>query len=142
LPDLAGTSLASPRFRAQFLALSATLDHPVTTYTRQRLAIQLSERTIREHLLPMLVTGQRPEAPRLVERAWAVVEPLLDLTPAEAEFVAAIGRGDFLADLLGDAAAAELAGHPAIEWKLHNVREHLGRKAAARHTARRTKSEV
>ena len=142
LPDLAGGMLASPRFRALFLALSATLDHPVTTYNRERLATQFSERTIREQLLPMLVASETPDSSGLVERAWSVVEPLLDVTPAEAEFVAAIERGEYLPHLLGDPGVVRLAKHPAIEWKLHNVREHLRRRAGGRPPAARTKGEA
>jgi len=142
LPDLPGASLASPRIRAQFLALSATLDHPVTRYTRDRLAMRLGERTIREQLLPMLTVGEAPSALELVERAWAVVEPLLELTEREVEFVEAISHGEFLPELLGHRAAADLRDHPAIEWKLRNVREHLRRTAAVRAPASRRKREA
>jgi len=71
-----------------------------------------------------------------------VVEPLLDVTPAEAEFVAAIERGEYLPRLLGDPSVVELARHPAIEWKLHNVREHLHRRGGGRSPAARTKGEA
>ena len=142
LPDLAGASLASGPFRAQFLALSAILDHPVTKYTRDRLAKRLSERTIREQLVPTLTAGEAPSASELVEQAWVVVEPLLELTAGEVEFVEAIGRGEFLPELLGHRTAADLQGHPAIEWKLRNVREHLRRTAAVRAPASRRKREA
>ena len=118
-----------------FLALSATLDHPVTTYGRARLAGQLTERTIREQLLPTLVAGEAPDPSDLVERAWSVVEPLLNVTADEAEFLAGIECGDYLPHLLGDPHVVELEEHPAIQWKLHNVREHLRRQAGGRSPA-------
>ena len=142
LPELAGEMLSSPRFRALFLALSATLDHPVTTYGRARLVGQLTERTIREQLLPMLVAGDAPDPSDLVDRAWSVVEPLLEVTAAEAEFLAAIERGDYLPHLLGDPCVVELPDHPAIQWKLHNVREHLRRQAGGRSPGARPKGET
>lgn len=142
LPDLAPGTLASAQFRARFLALSATLDHPVTTYSRSRLAGQLGDRSIREQLLPTLVAGEEPDAPSLVERAWSVVGPLLELTPPEAEFVAAVERGEYLPHLLGDSCAVELATHPAIEWKLHNVRDLLRRRRSRRSLAAGTKGEA
>lgn len=127
LPDLAGAATIAPRFRALFLAFAATLDHPLTSYSKDRLAARIDERTVRELLVPMLMAGSSPGATELVERAWAVVGPLLQLTPAEAEFMDAISRGEFRPELLGDAAALSLNGHPAIEWKLKNVREHRQR---------------
>ncbi len=132
LPDLPDAPLASTRFRAQFLALSVILDHLVTSYTRERLAARLTERTIRDQLLPMFTTGEEPSAEELVGRAWAVVEPLLELTPEEMEFVEAIANGEFRPELLGHPAALELRGHRAIEWKLKNVREHLRRASSGR----------
>ena len=142
LPELAGETLSSPRFRALFLALSATFDHPVTTYSRDRLAAQLSERTIREQLLPMLVAGEAPDPSDLVERAWSVVAPLLNVTTAEAKFLVAIERGDYLPEFLGDPRVVELADHPAIQWKLHNVRERLRRQADGRSPGARPKGRT
>lgn len=127
LPDLAGVATIAPRFRALFIALAATLDHPLASYSKERLAARVDERTVREQLAPMLMAGRSPDATDLVERAWAVVGPLLQLTAAEAAFMEAIARGEFRPELLGDAAALSLNGHPAIEWKLKNVREHRPR---------------
>ncbi len=125
LPHLAGEALTTLAFRARFLVIAATLDHDPATYTRERLEARLDERTIRDQLLPMLVSGEQPEVADLVERAWAVAGPLVQLTREESEFVANIGRGEFRPDLLPDGGAAELEQHPAVQWKLLNVRQHL-----------------
>ena len=51
---------------------------------------------------------------------------MLEARPTiERAFVNGIGRGEFLPDLLPDASAAVLERHPAVQWKLLNVRRHL-----------------
>ena len=80
----------------------------------------------------MLSAGQQVEAGALVRDAWAVVAPLLELTNDEREYVESIARGDARAELLfpDDPTTAERAAtHPAILWKLRNVREQLERGA-------------
>jgi len=132
LPRIAPEVLGSKPFRVRFLALSAILDHPLTAYGRDRLAERETEREVRERLLPMLVAGQEAGVERLVENAWGVVEPLLELEAEEVEFVTAIQRGEFRGDLLrADALSGvdALESHPAVQWKLRSVRRHQGRKA-------------
>jgi hypothetical protein len=66
----------------------------------------------------------------MVDRAWSVAGAFVSLEPAEDEYIAAIQRGELRTDLLfpGDAGeAARMANHPAIQWKLLNVREHRAR---------------
>lgn len=127
LPEATGEVLSSDGFRARFLALSAILDHPPASYSRGRATARLSERSMREQLLPMLVVGTPIDPESIIERAWAVVQPMLQLTPKEEEFFEAIAAGEYRPELLGDAAALELEDHPAIKWKLLNVREHTRR---------------
>lgn len=105
---------------------SSILDHPVTSYTRERLSRRLTERTIQEQLFPMLMADTAPTADQLIGQAWGVVRPLLTLSRQETAFVEAIQRGEFRAGLLGDEEADELVDHPAVAWKLRNVRKHLG----------------
>ncbi len=135
LPQLASDTLASREFRARFVALSATLDHPLTTYGASSLTKRLSMRAIREQLLPMLASGERPTASELIDAAWQVVQPLLRLDRGEQQAVEAVQRGEFLGGLLGVEDAEELAtlaNHPAILWKLYNARKHLGVEVEAR----------
>jgi hypothetical protein len=54
------------------------------------------------------------------------------LTDAEQQYFSEIQRGSLRFDLLfrDDAAGAQLAAHPALTWKLANVRTHLERRRA------------
>jgi predicted nucleotidyltransferase component of viral defense system len=133
LPEIAGDSLSSGLFRSRLIVLSAILDHPLETYKRRMLEKRIDDRSIAEHLIPMLSGSASPETTGLVERAWTVVEPFLKLTPEEREYTAAIQRGELRTDLLfpdNPEAAKSLGEHPAIQWKLLNVREHLTRNPA------------
>ena len=84
LHDRAGDLLSSTSFRSLFVALSSTLDHPLTRYGRERLD---------------RVTGSRFEEQ---VREMLTAEEAIDL----------------------DELANRLASHPAIQWKLVNVRHH------------------
>jgi hypothetical protein len=69
-----------------------------------------------------------PEVKELVEQAWIVVEPFLKISPEESEYTAAIQRGELQLHILfkDDPEAGRILGeHPAIQWKLLNVRKHL-----------------
>ncbi len=134
LPRFASSVLGSPAFRARFLALSATLDHPLMSYTRDHVLGQLTERAVRNLLAPMLVGGTTPTVEVLREDAWAVVAPLVALAPAEETFVAAVQQGEFRPALLPPESAEivrALEGHPAIQWKLQNARAYRRRQRAA-----------
>jgi hypothetical protein len=122
LPVVAAEILGSPSFRCQFLVMAATLDHELPTYTQSRLAARIDDRGVREHLVPMLVSGDAPAASDLIDGCWSVVAPLLSLDRREEEFVTRVSRGEFLAELLSDPAAVELERHPAVQWKLANAR--------------------
>lgn len=134
--DVANLSEAAVRildtsdFRARFIAISAILEHPLSTYRRDRLQNSLSDRIVAEQLLPMLASKAKISAADLVERAWHRLEPLVSLSPIENEYCSAVQRGNLKLDLLfpDDAAeTARLARHPAILWKIENVRVYLRR---------------
>lgn len=130
LPEPAAEELTSHLFRARFIALSAVLEHQLTTYRRERLAALLTDRAIAEQLVPMLAAALSPRSADLLERAWAKVVPLLSVESPEEAYLAAIHQGELRTELLfpNDAAeAARIAEHPAILWKLANVRAHLKR---------------
>lgn len=136
-PDAAGTVVSSQEFRRLFIALSVTLDHPLETYGRDRLE-RVTEKDLREQLLPVLATAELPDPRELIEKAWAVVAPLLDLDPAERGYIEALYRGELHAELLfpeDPEVARRIASHPAIGWKLANVRKH-GRTVKSRKTRR------
>lgn len=122
--------MGSETFRPLFITFAGTLDHPLPTYDRGRLGDMITGGSILERLAPVLVRGEGPGALEIVEAAWARVNPFLALSPDEAAYIESIHRGELRLDLLfpNDTAAAErLSEHPAIQWKLRNVRAHLTR---------------
>lgn len=119
--------LASSRFRTLFVALSGVLDHPVTTYTESRVREQVTERAIKDQLMPMLQVGHDVVAADLIDLAWARVKPLVDLDANETAYVQALQHGDLHLELLfpdQPNEAERLSTHPALLWKTHNARRH------------------
>ena len=105
--------------------MSAVLQWPLSEYGRERLMHLMTDQAVGEQLLPMLSSSASHRAGALLEQAWLRMEPLLSLQPHEQEYVAAIHRGELRLDLLfpdDPSEARRLAGHPAIQWKIENVR--------------------
>ena len=120
--------VGSRPFRSRFIALSAILDHPLPTYTKGRLKSILTDRALSENLAPMLASSEPPRSADLIDSAWAIVEQFLPLEPKEEEYIANIQRGNLLPQLLftaGSEDAKKIGEHPAILWKVLNVRDHL-----------------
>ena len=127
LPKIAGDLLQSDRFRTYFVAMSVILDHPVSTYTRSRMKQRLTTELIERQLVPMLATGAPPNAETLVDEAWRVVMPLVELNPRELDYIAAVEHGELRPEILIPETpdlAKIIAIHPAICWKVENVRKH------------------
>lgn len=127
LPLIADEVLTSKLFRARFIALSAILARPLLSYDQGRLEERVTDDAITTQLVPVLAGGEEPRAIALIEHAWGVVGPFLSLEPEEREYVTAIAGGELRADLLfpnEPELARRLAEHPAIQWKLLNVRRH------------------
>ena len=121
-----------PSFRNWFIALAAILDHPLPTYTLSRLRGLVTGRAVVQQLAPMLAVDAPPQADDLVKQAWAVLSEFMTLRPNEAAYIASIERGELRPELLftdDPEAAQRIAGHPAILWKVTNVRAHLARHA-------------
>jgi len=119
-------------FRTWFIALAAILDHPLPTYTQSRLERLVTERAVVEQLVPMLAVDAPPRADDLVKQAWEVLSEFMTLRPNEAAYIASIERGELRPELLftdDPEAAQRIGGHPAILWKMTNVRAHLARRA-------------
>ena len=88
----------------------------------------LTDRALSESLAPMLAASEPLRSGDLMNRAWAVVEEFLALEPNEEEYIVGIQRGEFLPQLLFTDASDDpkrIAEHPAILWKLVNVRNQL-----------------
>lgn len=121
-------AMTSNRFRAYFIAIAAILDHPLRTYTRDRLKQLVTARAVDTQLTPMLTIGTAPRIEELINSAWAMVMPFLVLTSHEDEYYTAISQGEVRMELLfpmDEAEASRISRHPAILWKIHNVREYL-----------------
>jgi predicted nucleotidyltransferase component of viral defense system len=127
LSEPATLMLKESSFRAHFIALAAILEKPLPTYTHSRLKTLITEQLIKNQLVPMLSSPDIIRPDELAEKAWSEAVPLISLQSQEAEYIDAIHRGDLFLNLLfpNDAAeVARLSRHPAILWKLENVRSH------------------
>lgn len=119
----------SEELRRTFVALSATLPHPVYQYGQERFE-RITERIIQEQLLPMIQHSEQFDANELKERAWIVVEPLVTLNDAEREYIDRVHRGELLPELLfpDDADSANrVSRSPALLWKIENVKRNLAK---------------
>lgn len=123
--------MTSERFRSWFIAMSAILNHPLTAYTQDRIEKRITDRTVAEQLAPMLIGQAAPPRPSdLIERSWDVISPFMKLGDNETKYIASIQQGELFPELLFTDDPEEgkrMALHPAILWKLVNVRAHLAR---------------
>lgn len=129
LPGYAGDLWRSQRLRRIHVALSVTLPRPLHQYGQDRFE-RVTDRSIKEQLVPMLQGSERPFTSELREQAWPVVESLVLLDETEREYVDRVHLGDLQPALLfpdDEALADRLLRHPALLWKIANVRRHLPR---------------
>lgn len=132
LPSQAERVLRKPYFRSWFIALATMLPHPLPTYSRKRLESRINERVILEQLAPMLAREVELDPASLVRSAWAAVGKLLELAPNEEAFIAAVQKGELPMELIfqdDQEEARRAASHPAIQWKIENVRGHIAQRA-------------
>jgi len=130
LPNAAMQVARSDEFRRHFIAFSATLPHPLTTYTQRRLENLATNQALTKRLLPMLIRNEAPDLSTIVPRAWDAIADLIKVDPVESEYIASIEQGEIRAELLfpnDSDKAALVARHPAIRWKIKNVRDKLER---------------
>ena len=135
LPAVAGNELASGLFRSRFIALSAILEHPLPSYTLEGLAKRLADPGAKQQLSPFLAGGDVPPATLLLQNAWDVVRPFLVLRREETEFLEAVNRGQLRPELLfpdDPQEAGRIASHPAILWKITNVRSLPAKRKSSR----------
>jgi len=130
LPSELQETVQTDQYRAWFVGFSATLSHPLGNYCRSRIEEVLTQEAIDRMLAPMLMGRNQPDPQGIFDKMWNVMEPLLNLTDSEKEFIAGIQQGKLRTDLVfpGDSEKALiLERHPSLKWKLYNVIEHLNR---------------
>ena len=118
------------RLKPVFVALAGALPHALSSYDAAR-AAHTSQQDVERLLYPMLISGSRPSAKELSDRANKILAPLLDLTDAEREFSERLQSGVLLPELLFPGEpdiAGRLGVHPILLWKAQNAREHAKKK--------------
>jgi predicted nucleotidyltransferase component of viral defense system len=126
VPRVSPSILDSQNFRAKFIALSAILDHPLSEYSVDRIKKRLSHQSIETRLLPMLNMGNSSLIDKSIQQAFEIIKSFLVLSDDELAYVNAVAEGELHLEYLfpNDKAEAErLAEHPALLWKIKNVRE-------------------
>jgi len=129
LPGYAADDWDTLRLRRTHVALAATLPHPLFEYGQDRFD-RVTERAIREQLVPMLHRDEQLVANELKEQAWLVLKPLLTLDDVEREYIDRVHAGKLSPELLfpdDDELANRLRRHPALLWKIKNVKRHLSK---------------
>lgn len=94
----AGALWNSPFCKKIIVALAATLPHPLHTYNQDRLD-RVTDQLVRKQLDPMLAPTARLATAELKERAWAVVEPLLQLVKLNAHILTRFMRTEYVSSL-------------------------------------------
>ena len=128
LPTQARELLASDHFRPWFIALSAILDHPLTKYKLNHIKTRVTDRDVNEQLAPMLIGNKLFKPNVLLEESWSVISHLMRPTENEAKFIDSIVSGVLCPELLfpnNPEESRRVAMHPAILWKMMNVRAHI-----------------
>ena len=131
LTEEARVELGAQTFRSWFVGIASVLNHPLSTYGVETIGSRLTQSHIDDHLGPILIRGKTPRLRELVDSVRSVVAPLLDLSQPEQTFVSAVAAGDAPVEILfpdDPHAQRVLADHPALAWKLTNVRRHLGKR--------------
>ncbi len=129
LPGYGADIWGTLRLHRIHVALAATLPHPLYEYGQDRFE-RVTERDIREQLVPMLHSDERPVASELKEQAWSVVEPLVTLDNEEREYIDRVHAGELSPELLfpDDVELANrLIRYPALLWKIENVKRYLSK---------------
>lgn len=130
LSETATRVIDSPLFRAVFYALAVTLEHPLYTYDKKHLSRVLSGSTIAHQLTPMLLINTEIIIEELIEKAWNTISHLITPTKSESNFISLVEQGQLRPELLftgNTELERRIASHPALLWKISNVRAHLNR---------------
>lgn len=129
LPGYGAGLWDSQQLRRVHVALAATLPRPLYQYGQDRFE-RVTDRSIEQQLAPMLHADEQPVASELKAQAWSVMKPLVTLDEAEREYIDRVHAGELSPELLfpdDEDMANRLARHPALLWKIENVRRHLSK---------------
>jgi predicted nucleotidyltransferase component of viral defense system len=130
LSDFADDVMQSALFRSFFIAMSATLNYPLYDYKLEKLKDRIDEIVVIQELIPLLTSDEATLVEDRIKSAWNVLGKFLVLNKSEEEYVTAISVGDLPLDLLfppNSVEAERLSKHPALAWKIQNVREQLSK---------------
>jgi predicted nucleotidyltransferase component of viral defense system len=128
LSDIDDDVLQSSLFRSYFIAMSATLNYPLYNYKVEKLKDRIDETVVTQELVPLLTTDETALVEDRIARAWHLLGDFLSLSKNEKEYVTAVSGGDLALKLLFPSNSAEvehLTKHPALAWKIKNVRARL-----------------
>ena len=126
VPSIASHVLCAPLFRGIFIAISATLPHPLHAYS-SRMSQPVEPDRLAQELGPMMMAGTMPSPGDIVKNAWDVMRPFLELTDQELEFVDSVQEGKLHPELIlaeHPDLMVRIARNPAIRWKLQNAARH------------------
>jgi hypothetical protein len=100
-------------------------------FCADRLEKRITDRSVAEQLAPMLIIHTAPFQPsELIERSWSIVSQFMKLDKSEAKYIASIQQGELYPELLFSQDQEEgkrMSLHPAILWKMLNVRAQLAK---------------
>ena len=115
----------------EYLQRCSALNHPLTTYAKDRIEKRFTDRNVAEQLATMLNIHTAPFQPdELIERSWSIVSPFMKLDSSEAKYIASIQQGELYPELLFSQDQEEgkrMSLHPAILWKMLNARAQLAK---------------
>lgn len=118
------------RLRQAFVVFaSAGLPRPLWEYSADRLS-RVTKEQVERQLWPVLIEGNRPDIRNMHDLVSPLVSQLVDLREGERRFAEAVLAGELDPGPLcrGDhELEARIRSHPALLWKLKNVREWRGR---------------
>ena len=128
LHDIADDVLHSSLFRSFFIAMSAILKHPLYDYKVEKLKDRIHKTLVTQELIPLLASDEAALVEDRIMYTWKLLSSLFVLSEGEEEYVTAISSGEVHLDLLFPPDSVEierLSKHPALAWKIQNVRAQL-----------------
>ena len=130
VPVVASHVLQASMFRGIFIAVSATLPHPLHAYASRR-SQSADTGQLEQQLAPMLIAGAVASPEDLASEAWDVMAPFLELSDQEREFVDLVQVGRLTPGLIlaeYPDVMERVVRNPAIQWKIQNAARHAGKR--------------